>query len=301
MTSTSSAPAPNPNWHKVESYVDQFKAKNENRVLSKIEGVLATRYAEKQGKRDTDHLHPSSLAKNNWCPRENFYKLTDTEESNPGTLGIRRLNIFEEGNAIHDKWQKWMWLTGCLVGNWRCNRCDHGWMGKSPIVCPECGTHDIKYMEVPIFNDEHHIIGHADGEWEDHRGRALIEIKSVGLGTIRWDAPDLYRGYEEGNLSLDDLWKRIKRPLLPHRRQINLYMYCRKLDQAIVIYEWKPTQEIKEFHLTLDMDLVQPMLDGAKVVLSALDSGVVPDRPEGFMKSKQCKFCSYKDKCWEKK
>ena len=288
-------------WTEVESYQAEFKNKPNERVLGKIEGVLNRQYEKRQASRDWQYLHPSSLAKNDWCPRANYYQLTAELESNPSRNTIRRLNIFAEGNNIHTKWQEWMWHTGCLVGNWRCNRCGYGWMAKSPLLCPECGQVDIVYKEVPIYDDEHHLRGHADGEWEDHLGRALIEIKSVGLGTIRWDAPNLYAGYEAGDLSLDDLWKAIKRPLIPHRRQINLYMYCRKIDNAIVIYEWKPTQEVKEFHLTLDMDTVQPMLDGAKTVIDALATGVTPDRPEGFMKSKQCKFCPFKDKCWEKK
>lgn len=288
------------NWTEVESYVDTFKNRPNNRLLGQVEHVINKQYETNQGKRDTAHLHPSSLSKNDWCPRSNYYDLTDEHESNPRKNQLRTLNIFAEGNAIHSKWQEWMWKTGCLVGNWRCNRCGHGWMAKSPLVCPECSHVDIEYREVPIYNEEHHIIGHSDGEWEDHEGRALVEIKSVGLGTIRWDAPALYAGYENGELSLDDLWKKIKRPLLPHRRQINLYMYCRKIDNAIVIYEWKPTQEVKEFHLTLDMSIVQPMLDGAKQVIAAIDAGVAPDRPDGFMRSKQCKFCSFKDKCWTK-
>ena len=286
-------------WY-LTDYQKQFSAKSNERVLPKIEAVVSQQMMERNSHRDTVHNHPSELAKNNWCPRASFYKITGQVESNPEHSSLRRLNVFAEGNAIHSKWQKWMWDTGCLVGNWRCNACDHGWMGKSPQYCPnpKCGSRDIIYREVPIFDEEHMIIGHADGEWEDSQGRALIEIKSVGLGTIRWDAPELYEGYEKGDLTLDELWKRIKRPLLPHRRQINLYMHCRKIDKAIVIYEWKPSQEIKEFHLTYDPALVAPMLAGAKQVKEAVETGVLPPRPVGFMKSKHCLFCPFKKECW---
>lgn len=284
-------------WY-LTDYKKQFSARSHERVLPKIEAVVSQQMKERNFKRDTLHNHPSELAKNDWCPRASYYKITGVAESDPSHSSLRRLNVFAEGNYIHDKWQRWMWDTGCLVGNWRCNVCGHGWMGKSPEECPECGSGDLRYLEVPIFDEEHMIIGHADGEWEDSQGRALIEIKSVGLGTIRWDAPDLYAGYEKGDLSLDDLWKRIKRPLLPHRRQINLYMYCRKIDKAIVIYEWKPSQEIKEFALSYDHTLVQPMLTGAKMVKRAVETGEIPDRPVGFRKSKECLFCPFKKECW---
>ena len=284
-------------WH-LQDYKKQFAAKSHERLLPKVEAVVSQQMKERNSFRDTLHNHPSDLAKNDWCPRATYYKITGSGVSNPEHSNLRRLNIFAEGNAIHTKWQNWMWQTGCLVGNWRCNKCEHGWMGKSPEQCPECMSTDLSYREVPIFDEKHMIIGHADGEWEDAQGRALVEIKSVGLGTIRWDAPDLYEGYEKGDLSLDDLWKRIKRPLVPHRRQINLYMYCKKIDNAIVIYEWKPSQEIKEFHLKYDEALVKPMLDGALLVKESVEQGVLPPRPQGFYKSKQCKFCPFKDACW---
>lgn len=285
-------------WY-LKNYQEQFSAKAERRVLGSIEHVLAQEMKERNSFRDTKHLHPSDLAKNDWCPRRTYMSITDTEVSDPQYFSLARMNIFAEGHSIHGKWQKWMWETGNLVGNWGCNKCGHRWMGKSPQLCPQCVSTDIKYREVPIYNDEHHIIGHADGEWEDDRGRALIEIKSVGLGTIRWDAPKLYEGYKTGDIDLEGLWKKIKRPLLPHRRQINLYMYCRKIDHAIVIYEFKANQDVKEFHLTLDMEIVQPMLDGAKQVLQALEDGVMPDRPERARKSGMCKFCEFKKGCWE--
>lgn len=289
------------NWTDVESYQKQFGAKDERRLLSKIEGVMARQQADRDATRDTKHVHPSDLAKNDWCPRATYYKMTDETVSNPDSVALRRMNIFAEGHAIHEKWQKWLWMTGCLVGKWSCNSCGEGWMGKSPLVCPECMSVDIKYREVDLYDEDYQIIGHADGEWEDSQGRALIEIKSIGLGTIRWDAPNLYEGFENGELSLDELWKRIKRPLLPHRRQINLYMYLRKVDQAIVIYEWKPTQEVKEFHLSYDEALVKPMLEGAKSVVEAVKLGIAPDRPIQARKSGMCKFCPYKDNCWGSK
>lgn len=285
-------------WYLME-YQKQFSAKPEQRVLSKVEAVVAEHQAIRNSHRDTEHLHPSDLAKNNWCARASYFKITGEVDADPSHSNLRRLNIFAEGNAIHDKWQKWMHMTGCLVGNWYCHECESGWMGKSPQSCPSCMSDRITYREVPIYDEEHHIIGHSDGEWEDAQGRALIEIKSVGLGTVRWDAPDLYAGYERGELSLDELWKRIKRPLLPHRKQINLYMHCRKIDKAIVIYEWKPSQEVKEFHLTYDPALVQPMLDGAKTVVEALEEKVAPPRPAGFRKSMECRFCEFKSGCWK--
>lgn len=289
-------------WY-LKNYKDQFTAKKHERLLPRIQAVLAEETAKRNAKRDTLHLHPSEMAKDNWCPRSSWYKIMDTEESDPQSFSLSRLNIFAEGNNIHTKWQNWMWKAGGLYGDWSCSTCDYRWEDKSPPVCPVCSSDDIRYREVPISSDEYHIIGHADGLWEDERGKALIEIKSVGLGTIRWEAPSLYEGYEKGDLTLDDLWKRLKRPLKSHLRQINLYMFFKKVDSAIVIYEWKPSQEVKEFQVSFEQSIVDPLLEGAKDVIAHLNTGEVPPRPVSATSKScnTCRFCNYKTMCWSNK
>jgi len=286
-------------WHKVDSYKKRFSAKGNQRIIPIIETVMLDEMEDRNASRDTAHLHPSDLAKTDWCPRSTYFKITDVKESNPSSVSLKRMNIFRTGHDIHDKWQEWMRRAGILWGDWKCESCGHKFTAQSPTTCPECGVADkFKYLEVSIYNRKHHIIGNTDGWIKDDQGDALVEIKSIGLGTIRWDAPGLYAGYESGEMKLDDLWKAIKRPFAPHLRQLYLYMYCLGLEKGIVIYEFKASQDVKEFHVTLDKDVVQPMLDGATSVLDSLEDKVAPPIPEGFMKSKQCRFCAYKDYCW---
>lgn len=289
-------------WY-MKNYKEQFTAKPTNRLLSKIEAALAIEQAERNSHRDTKHFHSSEMAKDDWCPRSTWYKIMDTEESDPQSMNLRRMNIFAEGHNIHDKWQRWMWKAGGLFGNWQCNSCDAKFAGTSPEGCDHCGSADLKYKEVPLSSEEYSIIGHADGVWEDTKGQAVVEIKSVGLGTIRWDAPKLYEGYENGDLSLDDLWKRIKRPLTTHRRQVNLYMMCLGIEDAIILYEWKPSQEVKEFHLKYTPELIEPILEGINDVKGYLETNVVPPKPvvATHKSCSMCKFCSYKSHCWSKK
>ena len=289
-------------WY-MKNYQEQFSAKDTQRILSKIEVALALEQAERNSHRDTKHFHSSEMAKDEWCPRSTWYKIMDTEESDPQSMNLKRMNIFAEGHNIHDKWQRWMWKAGGLYGNWRCNTCSAEFSGTSPEGCNTCGSDDIKYKEVPLHSERYRIVGHADGVWEDAQGKAVVEIKSVGLGTIRWDAPKLYEGYANGDLTLDDLWKRIKRPLTTHRRQVNLYMMCLGIEEAVVIYEWKPSQDVKEFHLKYDKELVAPILDGIDYVIDCMESDEVPVRPDSatHKSCSTCKFCAYKTHCWSTK
>lgn len=273
--------------------------KHRNRLLPKVKALLQEEYDRKSAHRDTAHLHPSELSKKDWCPRASYYKIKGYPESST-SYNVFRLNVFEEGNRIHHKWQTWLKDIGVLWGFWECKECLHTWQAKSPAECPNCHHDSIRYREVPIRDDEHLIIGHADGEIEDEQGRALIEIKSIGPGTIRWEMPSLYYDYELGKINLDQMWDAITRPFPSHLRQGNLYMHCRKIDTMIYIYEWKPDQKIKEFALTFNQSIVDPLLENCKLVIDHLERGVVPKRPTWAINeaASGCKYCPYKETCW---
>jgi hypothetical protein len=269
-------------------------------ILPIVQEQLLKLSQERNSHRDTDHLHPSELSKKDWCPRSAFYKIKGYPSS-PESYTFSRLNVFEEGHAIHNKWQTWLWKAGVLSGNWSCKACDHYWNAVAPFSCPSCSSDAIVYREVPVHNDELRIIGHSDGEVVDGENRYLIEIKSVGLGTVRWDHPTLYKAYSNGELSLDGLWKNIKKPFASHVRQGQIYLHCTGLSEIIFIYEWKPTQEVKEFKVTYQEELVQPIIDNCKLVIEHLEKDEVPEKPYWASAStcNGCKFCPYKKECWK--
>ena len=271
------------------------------RVIGPVQEEVEVRMKERDSHRDTKHLHPSEMAKNEWCSRATWYKMHDTEKTNPDSLDLRRMNILAEGNNIHDKWQNWIWDTGMLFGTFGCKRCGGVWEDQAPDRHDECGAprEELVYKEIPIKQESIKMIGHADGGISDYEGEALIEIKSVGLGTIRWDAPNLYQGYADGKVSLEELWKLIKRPLKSHLRQVYLYMWATGIHKAIVIYEWKPDQSIKEFHVEFDYELIRDRVEQAKQLLDDIDNNIMPDRYPGAMRSKMpCRFCDYKKGCF---
>lgn len=281
--------------------VKKKRNKKNRRLLDPVEDVIFNEMEERNAHRDTEHLHPSEMAKANWCLRQTYYKMTDTTPSNPETFGFRRINLFAEGHFTHEKWQEWLRRAGVLWGDWKCKWCGHKWEDQSPSHCPVCYEGPPVYAEVTIYNEQYKIMGHTDGWIKDEEGEALLEIKSLGIGTLMFEAPTLFQAYRDGHVSLDEVWTRIKRPLASHNRQVQLYMYLLNVPKAIVLYEWKPTQDTKEFHVELDMEVVQPLLDGCLAILDSLDDGSVPLRPRDATsrESDVCKYCQFKDKCWE--
>jgi hypothetical protein len=128
-----------------------------------------------------------------------------------------------------------------------------------------------------------------------------VEIKSVGVGTVRFEKPSLFADYSNGTLNIDGLWSNIKQPFASHVRQGNLYLHCTGVEEIVFIYEWKPTQEVKEFTVRYNEEIVNPILQGCKVVIKALEDKSVPDNPE-WATSKDCagcKYCPYQKVCWK--
>lgn len=268
------------------------------RVLPKVQEVVLRDGLRDSESRDTQFLHPSEICKKNWCPRASWYVIK-TGERQKQSYALQRMNVFAEGNLIHSKWQSWIGKAGILEGNWKCSACSSKWYGVSPASCPVCESTDLAYREVPIQNDEYHLLGHADGIINDGN-KAVLEIKSVGLGTVKFEAPELFMPYSKGELSLDGLWKKVRTPFPAHIRQVSLYMFCLGISEAVVLYEWKPTQDVREFSLKFQDHQISNILDGCKQVKSALDKDTTVMRPIWATDSEcsVCKKCDFNSQCW---
>lgn len=272
------------------------------RIIPTVEQHLIRQSVADSEVRDTNFLHPSQICKKDWCPRSSWYTITSGEKQ-AETLRFNTLNIFAEGHAIHAKWQSWMAGAGLLEGMWSCNRCFNKWWAAQEIGtalrCPSCDSDLITYREVPISDEKHHLLGHADGIINDRKGKAVIEIKSIGMGTIRMENPDLFFRYQKKEITSDQVWKEIKHPFIPHLRQINLYMWVLGIQSGIVIYEWKASQDVKEFEVTLSENLITDIISSCLTVKAALESNAPPMRPvSASLDSSMCKNCLFYNRCW---
>lgn len=244
--------------------------RSKGRLIPIVSAQAALENNEQTRQRDTKYLHPSEICKRDWCPRSSMYEILGYEKEVNKTYAFQTLNIFKTGHDIHDKWQ--------------------GWLERSGVM---------KQTELPIFNEEYHIKGHADGLIEDAFGEAILEIKSVGMGTIRVEHPSLYEEYEKKRISSDELWKKIRQPFSTHLRQINLYMYATGVHNGIVLYEWKNNQSCKEFEIKYQPAHIESILATASLVKQCLNDGTIIDRPVWAEQThKTCKQCPYKGICW---
>lgn len=270
--------------------------------------------SHKPSDRRQDIIHPSEMAKNLWCDRQIYYRLSQTPESNPlaDKVSFQLANIFEEGHQIHKKWQTWLNDMGRLWGLWYCESCRDSFYATSPKACEYCHSEHLEYAEVPLSDGkEHGITGHADGAIPDLN--ALIEIKSIGLGTLRMEEPSLlskhYLKTEEGHkvYDLDGIWKDLNSPFPSHLRQANIYLHLCEImglpyTQMIFLYEFKANQSVKEFTIKRSEKIMEPLLDRVKHLEYRLEQGVPPQRPPFTGKDKKiCTTCPYFDTCYRER
>ena len=258
-------------------------AKMQNTVLLGDIQKHMMREADKPSTRRQDIIHPSEMAKTGWCPRGTYLRIKACREAQnpylqpPEKHGVQLLNIFDEGHYIHDKWQKRLRDMGELWGNWVCEVCDTLYEDRLyPRECFHCKKSLFTYKEIPLRAMETFLIaGHADGGVPSKK--ALIEIKSVGTGTVRVSNPELYKKYSEGQkVDLPGLWKGIEEPFPDHVNQGQLYLaICHlmglEFDKIVFLYESKFNQGAKEFVVDYDPKHTDPLFENARHIKRALD------------------------------
>ena len=249
--------------------------KKSTRLIGDIERHLQKRPV---GDRSTLVLHPSEIIKRDWCKRASYFLLSGhTKVAEKPALRLQ--SIFDEGHYIHAKWQKWFQEMGVLYGRFSCTSCDFSVFDIGTVDCPACGRHTMEYKEVTLSDDSLRIKGHTDGWIKGIGDDTLIEIKSIGIGTIRAEAPSLM---QEANGDLMKAWGNVRRPFGPHVMQGQMYLELMKrmghqIDEIVFLYELKADQSYKEFSIKADYELVRHIFEGAEKVVKAVEAGIAPE------------------------
>lgn len=277
-------------------------------ILKSIQRHVMQRANEPDPDRRTDILHPSDMSKAEWCWRHDYYRIVNTPlDPKSSSPSFNMESIFEEGHGIHDKWQTWLHEMGWLYGVFQCRECHHRWWALAPMSCDNCGSQRRpKYREYPLAAEELNVAGHSDGGIiKPGEPLRLLEVKSLSIGTLRFEAPDLFQMYQD-NVSLTQIWAKIQRPFPSHGRQGQMYLWLVNrlgipVGEIVFIYEWKPTQAVKEFVMKYNPKTIQRNLAAIEWVAEALEVERPPKRPHWAEDedSRNCKSCVYRSTCWK--
>lgn len=251
----------------LKAYLDA--GKRETRLIGAVERhILVQPFDERR----QDILHPSDLIKPEWCALAAFHALNGNYVETRERPGLRLRSIFDEGHAIHAKWQGYLKDMGILYGVW----------GKKDNWGLASENKNLDYLEVPLSSPKHKIYGHSDG-WIKGLGEDfLIEIKSIGSGTIRMEAPSLMSGTD-----LEGAWKNIRQPFRTHILQGQIYLHLAHLmveagtlesapNDIVFIYELKANQDYKEFVVAYNPEYSAPFFEAALDVVWASENNRPP-------------------------
>jgi hypothetical protein len=249
-------------------------SKRETRLIGALERhVLSKPFDD----RNMSVIHPSDIIKPDWCALAQYHAVLGNYQETREKTGLRLASIFSEGHTIHAKWQKWFQEMGVLHGKFQCDVCGLLMQGTSPY----CAQHPsaTTYKEVTLVSNKHHIAGHTDG-WIKGLGEdCLIEIKSIGAGTLRFEAPAIL-AQAEGDI--EKAWKNIKTPFRAHLLQGQVYLHLCHLmveegllesapKEIVFIYELKANQDYKEFVVGYNPEFTADIFDKALDVAWAVE------------------------------
>ncbi|MDP2741695.1 MAG: Dna2/Cas4 domain-containing protein [bacterium] len=93
------------------------------------------------------------------------------------------------------------------------------------------------------------------------------------------------------------IFRNLSQPKEENVCQIQLYMHYFNIKNGILLYIDKDQQNIKEFVVRYDENLVKSLLDGFYDLKSKIDANNVPSRLADYPKNWQCNYCQFKDIC----
>lgn len=271
----------------------------------KVEAMIAPFMIAKalDNPRRYDIFHPSAWGS---CLRKVAYQYYNEKfdflKRKPYDVDLRMERIFDNGHGVHARWQDYLDNAGILRGLWRCPNpaCGkvHGKGEKLGIFNParvdpdfrcDCGnTEELLYDELTVESDpKYNFKGNVD---------AIVDVS----GTKSATGQDFDVFVVDFKSMKDNLFVELDHPKWEHIVQTNIYMWLLDLPAAVVVYENKNDQKIKEMLVPRDESLIERIKSEAEWLARVLESGKMPPRPDGFFKSKfPCRFCEFVDHCFK--
>lgn len=246
-----------------------------------------------------DIFHPSAWG---YCLRKIAYQFYNEKKKflhlNADKIDLRMERIYDNGHGVHARWQRYFAKADIVRGVWRCSKCEreYGRQEKLGIKNPslkkgwECSCgHDgeLEYEELlvksaPEYNFEGHVDAVVDLRGTPYEQGQDNDVFVVDFKTIR-----------------DSDFSALRQAKYEHAVQTQIYMWLLDLKGAVVLYESKDTQHIKEMFVARDDAAIAKIKEEALWMVEVLRHGKLPNRPDGYSQSKfPCRFCEFRRICY---
>ena len=215
-------------------------------------------------------------------------------------IDLKGQRVYDNGHGMHARWRDYLDAANVLRGVWKCPRCEVLCGDKEPLgilnpsnkegwSCEKCKTtRKMQYEELLVRSDpRYNFEGHVD---------AVVDLRGTQFST----KPELDLMVVDFKSIKDDYFDDIIEHAKPeHVVQVTIYMWLLDLRSAMLIYENKNTQEVKEILVLRDEKKVDEIKKQAEWLVEVLRHRRLPSRPNGYSRSGfPCRFCDFVDSCY---
>lgn len=153
---------------------------------------------------------------------------------------------------------------------------DHGDSIHQLIMKPLLSLRKVRVVASEVDIPPQELIrGRADAIISDSKDLYVVDIKSMNSMAFRaLESP------KEDNVT-----------------QLQFYLHFFKIKKGILLYVNKDTQELKEFMIDYDPDLVNELLKELHQLKKKIESNSVPGRIPSYPTNWQCKYCQFSEVC----
>jgi hypothetical protein len=267
--------------------------------------VLVTKYLTDKAlgnERKFDHFHPSAWGS---CLRKIAYQYYNEQQPfhirTAKDVVSQTERIFDNGHYTHARWQNYLDCAGVLRGYWECiNPLCEKVYGKEELIgifnplrtdknwkC-SCGNNKkLEYCEIRVksekeFNFEGNCDAVIDARNSPYARGDKYDIFVVDFKTIK----------DEQYMALDGAKEE-------HIIQVHIYMWILNIHAAVVVYENKDDQKVREEFVPRDESIIEKIKGQAVWLIDLLKNKKLPLKPSGFTKSSYpCRFCEFKETCF---
>lgn len=246
------------------------------------------------------------------CQRANFYARTGVQPD--GTLEPRTMRIFNNGDGVHDRLQTYLEQAGvCLMREVPVIDVEHNIQGHTDgylkLSKIEVGILEIKsinsngFQNLKAPKDEHKLQAMVYLYCSEKR-RQYLRNTYLTLEEFEDSVKDRIAYYESRYTHFKDGSKYTREEKLSMQVKLGLqadnilFNTPKPINKVVFLYENKDNQELKEYTVSRDNELIEGILERYKNLNLAIENEELPER-EGTSKScSTCRWCNYKLECF---
>jgi hypothetical protein len=284
--------------------------KSESSILKPLDQYLLSLNSNEESDRATHVNSPSQIST---CLRARYYARMGVQ-ADYNAIDPRTRRIFDNGNFVHIRLQEYLTKQGILLmDEVPLRNDDYNIQGHTDgylrLSKEEVGILEIKSIKQENFaklkdaeykHKEQALIYMYCAEMRRKHLRSKYKTEKEFLASVHLRAKyheSLYWFLESGNKHTKEEKIKFQVDLCMRSDEI-LFNTPQKITKVFVLYENKNSQEIKEFCVEWDMEIVKPLLEDCDYLEECIKTKTIPERAGKNKSDSVCRYCNFRSHCF---